>query len=492
MTADNRIHSLGQQASWVVLLIFFFASRVFALTALPLHNDEGLHLTRAVEVWNLHPFWDISDGKIINHWPIAALYPQYAPDFVARIATVLVVLPGAAAGYALVRHLAGRNGAVLAVIFWAFSPYLFFYERLAQSDAEAAAWVVVATWAALLAAERGRYFYAFVAGGALAFAALLKFTAAPYALVVAGIVVLLGRGGWGKRLGQVAVMGLVGVLAFMPPLLYVALRGRSFFDVALGWVAGEGGASTLGDRAGLLLTTASDFGALGWLWVMVIVVGWLGWLARLRYREGVLFGLAVVPLAMILVLSNEVFPRHFIVTLPLLVGLAGAGWGVWLARITGRRWVTVALMALLAINALPFYSTAYRNPATLPLPAVVAREFQHDHSAGFGLREATTTIATDLPADAPVIASMFPASCRRANFYLPVERAMQCGDAPSRERIETALMAQPTVYVLTDRHPMIGLLLEEMPGRVVETWMFPRPGETADTATVVLVELAAD
>jgi hypothetical protein len=172
--------------------------------------------------------------------------------------------------------------------------------------------------------------------------------------------------------------------------------------------------------------------------------------------------------------------------------LAGVGWGGGLARVPRGRWLGAVLVGLLAINALSFYGQAYREPGLLRLPAVVAREFQHDHSSGFGLRAAVDYITQGVPSDAPVIASMFPASCRRANFYLPVEQAMVCGDAPGSAQIEAALTAYKTVYVLTDRHPMIGLHVEDMPGRVVESWVFPRPGETADTATVVLVELAAD
>jgi hypothetical protein len=63
------------------LLLVLWMTRLGALDLLPLHNDEGLHLTRAVEVWNGHPFWAISDGKIVNHWVIAAFYPQHAPAF---------------------------------------------------------------------------------------------------------------------------------------------------------------------------------------------------------------------------------------------------------------------------------------------------------------------------------------------------------------------------------------------------------------------------
>ena len=37
--------------AFVLLLCIFWLSRLAGLEALPLHNDEGLHLTRAVEVY---------------------------------------------------------------------------------------------------------------------------------------------------------------------------------------------------------------------------------------------------------------------------------------------------------------------------------------------------------------------------------------------------------------------------------------------------------
>ena len=91
----NRVSTLNRTLPLaVVLLLIWFASRIPALTQMPLFNDEGVHLTRAIEVWYGHPFWNISDGRIINQWPIALFYPQHAPVFVARMATVLVVLLG--------------------------------------------------------------------------------------------------------------------------------------------------------------------------------------------------------------------------------------------------------------------------------------------------------------------------------------------------------------------------------------------------------------
>ncbi|MCZ7546154.1 MAG: glycosyltransferase family 39 protein [Anaerolineae bacterium] len=142
--------------SAVVLLLLLWATRLPALDALPLHLDEGIHLTRAVEVWHLHPFWDISDGKIVNHWLIAAFYPQNAPVFVGRVATALMALLGLAGGYALARSRFGAPAGMLAGALWIAAPYAFFFERLALPDAQIGALVALTLWASVRLARRGR------------------------------------------------------------------------------------------------------------------------------------------------------------------------------------------------------------------------------------------------------------------------------------------------------------------------------------------------
>ena len=202
----------------VCLLIAQWASRLPGLEALPLHNDEGLHLTRAVEVWHLHPFWEISDGKIVNHWPIALFYPQNAPVQAGRLPTLFLSLIGLAAGVALARRLFGPRGALLAGLLWIATPYLFFYERLALSDAEAGALIVLAVWGAIRYAERGRRQDAALAGIGLALAVLFKFTAAPFALAIGIVLLLWGRISLRQRIAGLLIVGVIGVAAFAVPL----------------------------------------------------------------------------------------------------------------------------------------------------------------------------------------------------------------------------------------------------------------------------------
>ncbi len=472
---------------WVLLA---FATRLPALSALPLHNDEGLHLTRAVEVWNAHPFWEIGDGKIINHWAIAVFMPQNAPVFAGRVATVFISLIGLSAGLAFGRRLGGTAGMCLAGALLIFSPYLFFYDRLAFSDAEAGALAAAACLGALVTAHSGRLRDALLSGALFAAAVLFKFTAAPFALALAVIVLALSRAPLRRRLLLLALMAGVLALALIPPAIYLLLRGKPLFDIALGWIGGGGDAgSGLSGNLARFTVLLSQTGFP--LWAVLAAVGLA--LLPVRGRIGAVLLCAVaLPFAVTVVLGREVLPRHFAASLPLALALAGAGWGA-LLRQHGRvgAGLTAGMAAALALAFAPFAAAAYTQPASLPLPNEMRMEHLTTHSAGTGLREAVRDLpAQGAPPGPSVIASMFPDSCRRANFEAPPGYALQCTDAPGIPFITQALEADGAAWVLTDTAPQIGVdipaLAQTLGAQAQRLAAYPRPGETPAGASVVL------
>jgi hypothetical protein len=106
----------------LALLLILWATRLWALDAFPLHVDEGIHIAWAVEVWNGHPFWNISDAKIIGHWPIALFYPQHAPVYAARLPVILIAMLGLAAGWSLLQNVFGARAALLGALLWIVCP----------------------------------------------------------------------------------------------------------------------------------------------------------------------------------------------------------------------------------------------------------------------------------------------------------------------------------------------------------------------------------
>lgn len=473
----------------ILLLLCLWATTLGSLELLPLHNDEGLHLRRAVEVWNGHPFWNISDGKIINHWLIAAFYPFHAPVFMGRIATILLCLIGLSAGYALAWRLAGLWSGLLAGIFWLTSPYLFFFQRLALSDAQAGALVLLALWLALLCAQTGRY--RILTGLVLGLAVLFKFTAAPYVLAIAVVVLLIGNGPFRQRLLNLGVIAMMTALCFVPPLAYLLLRGDDFFNIALGWIGGDapGGGLAVVDNFQRLWAVLTGFGTLAW--VVILLSGFSITTVMAFYRRaralGVLLVASAIPFLVMTILGREVLPRHFVVALPLALVLAGLGFGLllnWL-RNSRERWMIAILVTTVVIAAfIPFAATAYRDAGVLPLPDAVRTQYITDHSAGYGLREAVQALPEMIEAGRPIIASMFPDSCRRANFYAQPGYELTCVNAPGMVEIEQALADNGAVYVLVDNAPLIGVDIGIVDAQSFLVGAYPRPGEEIASVTL--------
>jgi hypothetical protein len=546
-----RQHHAGFFFFALLFLLLFFSMRILALYALPLHNDEGLHLTRAVEVWNGNPFWEIRDGKIINHWLIAAFYPQNAPVFVGRIATVFVALIGVAGMLAILRRY-GMFAVAIGALLWIASPLMFFYDRMAFSDMQAGALGLLALWAAGMTIAGGTgdppgrpskelisrqtdsgngrdkwrpytrdpvetpfiasavsLYIGLITAFFLSLALLFKFTAAPYALGVA-LLVLTRREPLDARLRTLAIITAGVVAAFAAPVAVLLMRGSSLFDIALDWV-GAGGAG--GSATPTLIDNLGRLASLLW-WgnpfhAIVLFVGVLGVMLRktaetqgtqrsgyfptassapLRFNS-VYFVLAcLIPMAAILVLGRDAQSRHFAVAMPPLVVVAGIGWG-WMIR--WRVWranpLHIVIIIALFIPFVPFAANAYRDPAALAMPPLMAWQYVEGYASGYGLREAVETFPQTL--DDPTlqnVGSMYGDSCRRANFYGRVGRTMLCGDAPMRAAIEAALARDGAVYVLVERGGEIGIDVATLDARATLIASYPRPHETVANASVRL------
>jgi hypothetical protein len=448
-------------------------------------------------VWNLHPFWEIGDGKIINHWLIAVFYPQNAPDFVGRYATLLVGMIGLAAAWKLVRRLFGETAGWLAGCLWIACPYLFFFERLAFSDAEAGAWVILTLLGSINFTSAINWRWALLAGLGLALAALFKFTALPFAVSVVMILLLHGRFNLRQRLSGFLIIAVIVGVSFIVPILYMLTRGGDFFGIAMEWiVGGQNAGGTFGSGIGgnfmRLWSQLTDYGS--FLWAGVMLAG-LVLIAVLRWRESRALVLGLfLPLSAITILGREVLPRHIVVALPYALMLGGAGIGVAIARLNqdrrARRMIAVGVSVILIIAFAPFALTAYRAPEQLPLPITVSTEHITEHSAGYGLREAALAFPQTTDASIPIIGSMFPDSCRRANFYADSTHQMICTDAPGLVTIQSSLQSNGAAYILVEAAGVIGL--DFMQAAETNGWAvdfiasYPRPHETLENAAVIL------
>ena len=472
----------------VLIILFFFASRTAALTTLPLHNDEGLHLTRAIQVWNGHPFYDIGDGKILGVWLIAGFYPQVSPVFTARIATIFVTAIGLAAGMALARLVTKRrSAAVIAGLLWLFSPYLFFFERLALADIEAGAAIVVLTLAMIPDASHG-WRNTIVAGIALGAALLFKVSAAPFAGIPLLSILLTRNMNWRKRITRLVTIYAIALIMFAPAAIYSATRS-SFFSIARSWIGGPQvslGERTVQNAFTFLNTVVTVDG----VWTLVFIGVPFGLLAG---RRGIyVVGSVAAPLLVMVVFGTEVLDRHFGAIMPLLTVAAAVGLTPLIAgRRKGNvpsahlvnRWGQLAI-AVLAIGGFVWvwnwaYWPAYTDPASFPLTGAMREQYVTLFPSGYGLREAVIALPQTVGSN-PVIASMTGDGCRRALFYLSAPLSVDCvGTGQGQEQIKQALNKSGVAYVLAEDKP-IGLNPATVPATWTQVAIYPRPNNGSD------------
>ncbi|MFN8528963.1 MAG: glycosyltransferase family 39 protein [Anaerolineae bacterium] len=494
-----RSRWLGK-ALWLTcfILLLYFATRITALDLLPLHSDEGLHLTRALEVWKLHPYWEIGDGKIINHWVIALFYPQHDPVFIGRIATIFVAMIGLAAGVTLARRWFGWTAALFAGLLWTTSAYLFFFERLAFSDAEAGALIVLSILFALHLTRTGNRRDVIATGVSLALAALFKVSAAPFAAAVGLILLMNERWPLRRRLIWSGWIAVIVVILFIPPVVYLTLRDRGLFDITYQWIntGGTAADATTGLSGNLarLESQLTDYGS--WIGSALMLIG-LATLGLLKRRiGGILLAGLLLPLGAFIMFGRDVQARHFVVALPLALTLGGAGLGVLFNRVRTYsrplKWGLVGLSVASVSSAFAgFALISYQAPERLPLPQTVYMQHIITHASGYGLREAVLSMTQTIrDPEIPVIASMFPDSCRRANLYTLDRVLLRCTDAPGTSEIEAALNTTGSAYVLTESPGLIGLRFPDeaavFNSTAEEIAAYPRPGETTDTASIQL------
>jgi hypothetical protein len=504
MTTHNRPFTTNNLTRWLPalgLLLFLWLTRLPSLDLFPFHVDEGIHTRWAIEVWGGHPFWNISDAKIIAHWPIAAFYPQHAAPFVARMPTVMIAMLGLAAGYALARRLFGARAAFLAGAMWIASPYLFFYERQALMDGEIGDLGVLALWGSVILTQRGTIRNAILAGVTLALAILFKLTAVAFVPMVALIPLLNARYPFRRRVNLIVAAGLACAACFVLPLGYIVLKGQNFFDVPRQFVSVEAAGQGSQFVANLQKLWLQLLGFGTPVWVLLLLIG-MAALVILGGRWGRVLALAwAIALGIILVLGKTVFPRYYVAVLPTALALGGAGLGVLGRSIypesrsvyfMNREWprvqvYTIMVVVLLAVGGLPFMLTAYQTPTQLPLSEAEREQYYTGPSSGFGISDAARALPDVLErADLTVIASMRPDSCIQANFYAGDDFKLTCVDAPGIEAIQAALAEKGAVYVLTDHAPIIGVDVSTLDVKATRIADFPRPGEPLDQPSVVL------
>ena len=378
-----------------LLMILYFILSIHDLLRFPPFIDESWHIGFAQDVLSGHIFAGATHGKFLAPIWMALFIPMGISQlFLARAATVLFSMIGLAFVYGLTANLVNRRAALLAMLLYALSPYLLFYDRMALIDTYLMVFSVLVVWAAARLRQRVTLHDAILCGLALVGALAAKGTGVVLlAIPTLTLIFTFHRSSWPVR--WLAVCYGTFAVIWTPLYLILRWRGINYFGLA----ESLSGTTSSTDFWQRLLGNTIQVGQIDISYFSLIAIALttvviLCWLLKDFRNALYLLSCIAIPTLGIILLSPEMRPRYIVYHVPLLIIAVVAGMDA-LRQLAVRYWpatgvrvaLSVAVLAWMWLVFVPFYQTLLLSPAELPLPSMDRGEYITDDSAGFALPE---------------------------------------------------------------------------------------------------------
>jgi hypothetical protein len=372
----------------VGLITAFFLSRLIGLVAFPAFLDEAVHVRYAEAGFQASPLVYASEGRLFTLWWYMLFQPHLAGSiWIIRAATLLAVLPGFAACLALGRLMAGRWGFLLAGLFYLFSTYHTFFDRLGLADPIAASAITLALYLGLRTSRTANTVDAVLLGIALFLGIGAKVSVLPYAVIpiIAGLTLFSKRRSWRSNIRWVVIA--LATEGLLTGGLMLALRLLHYDLFSLIGVHNQGTSGfSLNGIMGHIADTTNLFMAYAGPLVFILLL--LSILVLLIQRRWYLVLCLIGPL-LVVWLNRSQYSRFFILSGTILL-LCGA---IALATLIQRQrnpvqWLTIGAVLIYGlIHWFPFAWTVIHNPAELALAPADRQEYIRSDAGGFGLAE---------------------------------------------------------------------------------------------------------
>jgi hypothetical protein len=319
-------------AAVAVLLAAYLATRLFALTALPIFFDETGHIRWAIWIsqgQKLDKPWQYGKGLAI--FASALLFPWARAHYLwaSRALTVGFGAGTLAGAVILGRALGSARAGWLAGLFYVACPYALVYDRLALTDEAMATAAVFVAVGSLRLAERGRMRDGLALGAVLALAVFAKALGVLLLFAPAAAVLLCAPGRLRRPWPLLACYALATACTALPLLRY-------FEVTATVRVAVSKSDASVAERL-----TANLPLALSWLWtywtpgLLACALLALAIAVAVRSRPVAFVALFIaVPLVAFAAVGDIWFPRYLVFLTAPFVALAA--WG------TDRAWAWMA------------------------------------------------------------------------------------------------------------------------------------------------------
>jgi hypothetical protein len=372
--------------------VAYLASRLHALTALPMFLDETTHIRWAVEIAEgekLGRPWNY--GKGVSIFLNALLFP-WAFDHYLWASRALTVAFGAlslGAGSLIARRLFDSATAAVFAVLYVACPFALFYDRLALTDPPMAAFATLALLSSVRLSEEPRARNAVLLALALVLAVLTKATALLVALTPL-LALLVLRPPDRQRVKMFGSALLLSAAVLFWPLLHFFATTAT---VRLGLEHRE---ATLATRLATNLPLAASWlGAyLTWPVVLFLVVGFSLSMSK-RWRPGLLLAMLVAgPCLAFSAVSTLWFPRYLVFLIVPALILAAHGFVALTSPLPPL--ARAALLPLALVPAFGLDRDMLVNPANAAIAEADRDQFVQGWPSGYGTEGTVAFVREEL------------------------------------------------------------------------------------------------
>ncbi|KAB2866277.1 MAG: hypothetical protein F9K46_02645, partial [Anaerolineae bacterium] len=220
-------HSKHRLWLMVGLLWLLWFTRAHDIMALAVFVDESLHILRAQMVFDFNDATaSILPGKLLLYYYLGLFVPQNVGGaWLSREAIALLALLGAALTFALARQLFHRwSISLLAVILYALSPFMLFFERMALSDTFTMIFGLSLAIVSLKLACQPTRKNSILVGLLFGLALLAKLIALPWILLPFLALRLWGQANVRQLRNKAVIIGIAAAVPLLPSAFYVVYQ----------------------------------------------------------------------------------------------------------------------------------------------------------------------------------------------------------------------------------------------------------------------------
>ncbi|MBL1135834.1 MAG: phospholipid carrier-dependent glycosyltransferase [Chloroflexi bacterium] len=434
--------SISKRRLWLMvgLLWLLWFSRAHQIMALAVFVDESLHILRAQMVFDFNDATaSILPGKLLLYYYLGLFNPQdVGGAWLSREAIALLTPLGAALTYTLARQLFHRwSIGLLAVILYALSPFMLFFERMALSDTFTMIFGLSLAIVSLKLTRQPTRKNSIITGLLFGLALLAKLIALPWIILPFLALRLWGQANLRQLWNKAVIIGIAATVPLLPSAFYVVYQEAAQIEnkqevvtTTLFVPESQSRLEQISHNLGIYTEAVWTMLTPPLLFLILCLTFW-----QIRRRPKAIFYLLSITFSVwgfIVLTSAQPSTRYLVLGIPplLIIGAVGLDdlWRTY--RSSPQKIYRIAtLAAVLSVTVggglgIRFLLSGWNDPTKLTLADRDIWEYFENTATGYGLRETSDDLPNLPPLqseDSTIHVAGFVGACHTLRLYLPAD-----------------------------------------------------------------------